>query len=92
MISLEEEAETYSTLTVFYNAETKEIPTEKEIMRDEYISEIAFKAGAKSKYVQAEKIKAQIDVLEDVRNSDTIFWVDSKIKELEQQLKQLEGD
>ena len=37
----------------------------------------------------SEKIKAQIDTLSDIRNSDTIFWVDSKIEELEQQLKQL---
>lgn len=53
---------------------------------------IDFIAGANSKWVESEKIKAQIDALSDIRNSETIFWVDSKIEELEQQLKQFEDE
>lgn len=44
------------------------------------------------RWINIIKIKAQIEVLEDVRNSDTIYWVDTKIEKLEQQLKQLEDD
>jgi hypothetical protein len=90
MISLEEEAEFYSTMTVFYNAETKEIPDEKEIMRDEYVAEIAFKAGANSKWVQAEKIRAQMDVL--IKAYSSTHPILGMLESLEKQLKELEND
>jgi hypothetical protein len=44
-------------------------------------------AGVNSPWVKFEKIKAQIDILHDVRNLKTLRWVDAKIDELEQQLK-----
>jgi hypothetical protein len=53
------------------------------------IEKMAFIAGANSKYVQIEKIKAQIDILYQMRNSgltSTVF----KIEEFEQKLKELQ--
>ena len=52
-----------------------------------------FTAGATSKWVQAEKIKAQIEILNEIRggfNTDNRFYIDYKIEQLEQQLKELE--
>lgn len=88
MKTLEEEAELYSTMTMFYNAETKEIPTEKQVMEYEYVSEIAFKAGANSKWVQSEKIRSQI---ESVRAVDT-YGIKHMLEYYEIQLKELEDE
>jgi hypothetical protein len=52
---------------------------------------MAFVASANSKYVQAEKIKAQIELLYQARIAP-ITWFDQKMEELEQQLKQLEDE
>lgn len=54
-----------------------------------------FHYGANSKFVQIEKIKAQIEILSDIiENRQDFFNIDELIqsyqKELEQQLKQLE--
>ena len=82
MNSLEEEAKdfamTKSTSGQFINTH----------MRD-------FIAGANSKWVQVEKIKAKIEILNEIRgfhNSDNRFYIDDKIEQLEQQLKQFEDD
>jgi hypothetical protein len=48
-------------------------------------------AGANSKWVQVEKIKAQIDILNKHRLSGEEKFSDT-IEELEQQLKQLEDE
>lgn len=90
MKTLEEEAELYSTMTTFYNVKSGEIPTENEIMRDEYVSEIAFKAGAKSKWAQSEKIKAQIEVLKEVLKECEDDYIFTLLRKKEQQLKELE--
>ena len=50
-----------------------------------------FIAGANSKWVQAEKIKAQVEVLEKVFN-DRNGNVNNQIYTLRQQLKQLEDE
>ena len=55
--TIEERAELYSTMTMFYNPQSGEIPTEKEIMNNEYVAEIAFKAGAKWMEEQMESLK-----------------------------------
>jgi hypothetical protein len=56
-----------------------------------------FIAGANSKYVQAEKIKAQIEVLEAILNkyideSLSGFYIRGMISDLQQQLKQIEDE
>jgi hypothetical protein len=48
-----------------------------------------FIRGARSKWVESEKIKAQIDVLYQTRNSGLTSAV-FKIEKLEQQLKELQ--
>ena len=55
--TIEERAELYSTMTMFYNPQSGEIPTEKEIMNNEYVAEIAFKAGAEWMKEQMETLK-----------------------------------
>jgi hypothetical protein len=56
----------------------------------------AFTSGANSKYVQAKIIQAQIDVLKSIGtiHDETCMSqrVTNKIKELHQQLKQLENE
>lgn len=56
----------------------------------------AYRAGANSKWVQAEKIKAQIELMKELYENSYIksgseFWK-KKFTELEQQLKQLEDE
>ena len=52
----------------------------------------AFIAGHNSKATQAKVLQAQIDILTEHRNSETIYWLDSSIEVLQQQLKELEND
>ena len=57
-----------------------------------YISDI-FTAGANSKFVQIEKIKAQINVLKEISNTgkeDLYGKLKIKVFNLQQQLKKLE--
>jgi hypothetical protein len=57
-----------------------------------------YTAGATSKYVEAEKIKAKIEVLKGLRlgindaNTVTVFEIKDKIYVLEQKLKKLEDE
>ena len=76
-MNLEEEAEKY--------AENK---SSNPSFRNTHIRD--FIAGATSKYVQKQRIEAIIWNLEELRNSETIYYIDTKIDELEQQLKKLE--
>jgi DNA-binding transcriptional MerR regulator len=58
-------------------------------------SYLDFIAGANSKYVQIEKIKAQIELLESLpkNDDDNVLWhIAMKQVKLEQQLKQLEDE
>jgi hypothetical protein len=48
-------------------------------------------AGHNSKATQAKVLQSQIDILTEHRNSETIYWLDSSIKLLQQQLEQLEN-
>lgn len=76
MRTLEEEALEY---TVSNGGNKPETFTDEQIGRlHGYID------GANSKWVQAEKIKAQIEVLEDV------IWIETRLEMLKQQLKRLE--
>jgi hypothetical protein len=50
-----------------------------------------FIAGHNSKATQAKVLQAKIDVLTEHRNSETIYWLDSSIKLLQQQLEKLEN-
>jgi uridine phosphorylase len=55
--------------------------------------EDGFKAGAtKSKYVQAENLKAQIDLLEEVTEKLSIVDIYARLHVLQQQLNQLENE
>lgn len=77
MKTLEEEAKKFQ--------DTNYLPYDKDI----------FIAGANSKWVRAEKIKAQIEILNEIRggfNTDNRFYIDYKIEQLEQQLKELENE
>jgi len=83
MKTLEEEADLYSVNTdVVHPA-------------DSYVAKHAFIAGANSKWVQAEKIKAQIECWEKAlkiiprEDEDSILLL---VKKLKQQLKQLEHE
>jgi hypothetical protein len=51
-----------------------------------------FIAGHNSKATQAKVLQAQIDVLKEHRNPETIYWLDSSIEKLEKQLKELEDE
>jgi hypothetical protein len=92
MKTLEEEAEEYSDYKNDYvpmSFGDKFNPTTK---RD-------FIAGANSKWVQAEKIKAQIDILKLAHLRLSVEGIDKAddtmvftVNELEQQLKQLEDE
>lgn len=70
--------------------EARNVLKEKEKVGYSYEYYDGFIAGANSKWVQAEKIKAQIDALREVA------WLDSSIgtiiRRYEQQLKQLEDE
>jgi len=80
MKSLEQEAEEYAKTLVGIDVHAKK----------------DFIAGANSKWVQAEKIKAQIEILTGLYENSYIksgreFWK-KKFEELEQKLKQLEDE
>jgi hypothetical protein len=87
MKTLEQEAEEYFDNNIFCDGIT---PFEEDI------SKRCFMAGAKSNYVQSEKIKAQIDMLKSIGTVHDERCmsqrVRDKIRELEQQLKQLEDE
>ena len=92
MKKLEEEAEQYADFSNDYVPLSFGDKFNKTTKRD-------FIAGANSKWVEAEKIKAQIEVLKmtHLRSIEGIYNTDNTIvftiNELEQQLKQLEdGD
>jgi hypothetical protein len=77
MIDLNKEAEEYATINKTYSEQ----------------SELDFIAGANSKYVQAKIIQAQIDILTETNDYwDLPVWLNDKVKELQQQLKQLENE
>lgn len=82
MKTLEQEAEEYAE---FGKTNSKWQP----------IVQNAFIAGASSKWVQAEKIKVQIELIEELKtgvyNLGATAWYQTKLK-LEQQLKQLEDE
>ena len=85
MKSLEQEAEEYAE---------KENAGQKGQFFD--FAKLDFIAGANSKWVQAEKIKAQIEILTGLYENSYIksgreFWK-KKFEELEQKLKQLEDE
>ena len=84
MKTLKQEAEEYFNNNIFCDGIT---PFEEDISKRSFI------AGANSKYVQAEKIKAQIDILEGV-NGDYYYSITiyEMIHKLEQQLRQLKED
>jgi len=92
MIDLQKEAEEYAKdmETVFVE------PINDEHLRDFAVTD--FIAGANSKFVQAEKLKAQIEVLEkikiavSVKNTFTIQDVATRIKNIQEQLQLLEND
>jgi hypothetical protein len=52
----------------------------------------SYQAGATSKYVQRQRIEAIIWTLEELRNIDTVKYIDPKIDELQEQLKILENE
>jgi hypothetical protein len=82
MKTLEKQAEEYFEYNIFCDGIT---PFEEEIGKR------CFMAGANSNWVQAEKIKAQIELLYRARVAP-ISWFDQKMEELNQQLKELEDD
>jgi len=55
-----------------------------------------FIAGANSKYVQAKVIQAQIKLsihyMNNTNDADTLYFIGKQVKELEQQLKNLENE
>lgn len=55
--TIEDTAELYSTMTMFYNPQSEEAPTQEEIMNYEYVAETSFKAGAKWMEEQMESLK-----------------------------------
>lgn len=73
--------------------EARNVLKEKEKVGYSYEYYDGFIAGANSKWVQAEKIKAQIDVLKNVVSKIGHYDILRKdIEDLQQQLKQLEDD
>lgn len=92
MIDLQKEAEQYAKRfqnDSGYDGESCAI--------EDRIEMEAFIAGAQSKYVQAEKLKAQIEVLELIKreyNHDEamIFWINNEIAFLNKYLSKLENE
>jgi hypothetical protein len=82
MKTLEEQALEYIDNNVFCDGIT---PFEIEI------ADKAFIAGANSKWVQAEKIKAQIDILS-LLNDTHSLRINIMISKLKQQLKELQNE
>jgi len=82
MIDLSKEAEEYAAIP-----STLSLTTRQKI-------QIAYVAGATdSKYVQAKIIQAQIDILTETNDYwDLPVWLNDKVKDLQQQLKQLENE
>jgi hypothetical protein len=78
MKALKEEAEHYSECHQDVSEEL-----------GKYLVSAVFQDGANSKWVQAEKIRAQIDILEQLWSRKGM--IDELRTELEQQLKQLEN-
>jgi endoglucanase Acf2 len=87
MMDLNKEAEEYAPIQ---NQCILDVIELNKIKQEDFIS------GANSKYVQARIIQAQIDVLKSIRtiHDETCMSqrVTNKIKELQQQLKQLENE
>ena len=86
MKTLEQEAQEYFDNNIFCDGIT---PFEEDI------SKRCFIAGANSKWVQAEKINAQLQILKSIPENDgeTALWhIAMKQVKLEQQLKQLEDE
>jgi len=91
MKTLEKEAEEYARKVwgIYYDEQYPDaaiVKTNGESTLDDFI------AGANSKYVQREKIKAQIEILSIIQqpNGDMLGnKIKLKIEELEQQLKEL---
>jgi polyhydroxyalkanoate synthesis regulator phasin len=79
MKTLKEEAEHYSECHQDVSEEL-----------GKYLVSAVFQDGANSKWVQAEKIRAQIDILEQLWSRKGM--IDELRTELEQQLKQLENE
>jgi hypothetical protein len=86
--SLEQQAEEYFPLLDTTNDRTGEIEEENLQILGHRRS---FIAGANSEWVKAEKIKAQIDILNKHRLSGEEKFSDT-IEELKQQLKELENE
>jgi hypothetical protein len=82
MKNLEQQFEEYFEDNIFCDGITR---------FEKYISKRCFIAGATSKWVKAEKIKAQIELLYQARVAP-ITWFDQKMEELEQQLKELKDE
>lgn len=83
MIDLQKEAEEYRT-----NPNHRDKSSFK-------FERIAFIAGANSKYVQAEKIMAQIDIILEISISEKRYKTETEtsvLKRLREQLKNLEND
>lgn len=88
MKNLEQEAEEYCKSNYPHYLDKKEAL----LVAEDFI------AGAKSRYVQIEKIKAQIEVLQEIRSKMTFFEISNmentldnlyfKEQELQQKLKQ----
>jgi hypothetical protein len=84
MKTIEQEAEEYFDNNIFCDGIT---PFEEDI------SKRCFIAGANSKWVQAEKIKVQIEAVKPyLEFSNTESFAKYDIEKLEQQLKQLEDE
>jgi hypothetical protein len=84
MRTLEDEAEHHAKSLGYVG----ECLLHEEQARDSFI------AGANSKYVQAERLKAQIEIIREVLRESDLFdtLIIIKINSLEQQLKQLENE
>jgi len=80
MKTLEQEAQEYFDNNIFCDGIT---PFEEDI------SKRCFIAGVNSKWVQAEKIKAQIEI---IKRAESLLDLVSIHRELQQQLKQLEDE
>jgi len=59
---------------------------------DKLICKIDFIAGYNSKATQAKILQAQIDILKENRNPETMYWLDNSIEKLQKQLKELKNE
>ena len=83
-MNLEQEAE-----KIFREPFKKNIPLDDIITSGTYAVECMIKL-ANSNFIRRQKIETAIWNLEELRNSETIYWIDPKIDELQEQLKKLE--